>query len=611
MTQHVPSALWIIPRLREIGTIAESGPGMRTYTSSEMREWLGGVGDLAAAVNAATPLPKLLDLIAETACELTGYEASGVLLVDDDRHRLYISGSAGLSAEYVADVNERRTITVDSGPLSGGPSTRAFLTAEPVIVADILADSSFGPWAWLADNYGYRAMAAVPLLIDRVPVGTLNCYRTSVHDFGPDEVALLWTLANQAGTALQSSRLITSLTEQRRLLEQSEDIHRELTEVALRAGGVQGVAQALARLQRRPVLVTDTAGVVAANAPYQGVQLAPQPFEPDQVPDEIGEVAQGNRVTAPVSLGREVVARLWLPGTLAEMTELDRRALEHAAVVCALEFLRQRTATDVEWNLRSDLLADLLSGAAPDSLSARAVTLGHDLTRAHTVIVAASDGDAGPSAVRSLLSTVRAVAAQCEPRPLLTSTGDDVLVLWPEAPRADTPTQAAEHIRHAVSRLVGGQTATVVVGHRCERLADARAAVGTARAALQLARLQGANRVVTLPDLGVYGLLLQLNDPHELVRFADHTLSALRKYDDRKKAQLISTLRTYLEQGMNVGRTAAALFVHQNTVGLRLKKIEEVAGISLQEPESWLRLKLALMAVDVLGGARPLTPPRN
>jgi DNA-binding PucR family transcriptional regulator len=132
--------------------------------------------------------------------------------------------------------------------------------------------------------------------------------------------------------------------------------------------------------------------------------------------------------------------------------------------------------------------------------------------------------------------------------------------------------------------------------------------VGTARAALQLARLQGANRVVTLPDLGVYGLLLQLNDPHELVRFADHTLGALRKYDDRKKAQLISTLRTYLERGMNVGRTAAALFVHQNTVGLRLKKIEEVAGISLQEPESWLRLKLALMAADVLGGARPLTP---
>lgn len=575
---------------------------MRTYTSSEMRQWLGAVGDLAAAVNAATPLPKLLDLIAETACALTGYEASGVLLVDDDRHRLNISGSAGLSAEYVAEVNERRTITVGSGPLSGGPSTWAFRSGEPVIVSDILADPSFAPWAWLADNYGYRAMAAVPLMVDRVPAGTLNCYRTSVHDFGPDEIALLWTLANQAGTALQSSRLISSLTEQRRLLEQSEDIHRGLTEVVLRAGGVQGVAEALARLQRRPVLVTDASGAVAANAPHDGVLLARESVDPGQLPDSIGEVAQGNRVTAPVSLGREVVARLWLPGCMADMSELDRRALEHAAVVCALEFLRQRTATDVEWSLRSDLLADFLGGSTADGLSARAGSLGHDLARPHTVIVAAPDGGGG---IRSLLSTVRAVAAQCEPRPLVTSTGGEVLVLWPEAPRAEPAAQAAERIRHAASRLVGGQTVTVVIGHRCERLADARAAMGTARAALELARLHGANRVVTLPDLGVYGLLLQLNDPHELVRFSDHTLAALRRYDERKSAQLVDTVRTYLDQGMSVGRTAAALFLHQNTVGLRLKKIKEVTGLSLQQPESWLQLKLALMAADVLGGVQP------
>jgi sugar diacid utilization regulator/GAF domain-containing protein len=579
---------------------------MRTYTSTEMRDWLGGVGDLAAAVNGATPLPKLLDLIASTACRLTDYAASGVLLVDEGRDCLYFSGSAGLSAEYVAEVNERRTITLASGPLSGGPSSRAFVTAQPVIIRDVLADPSFAPWAALAHKYGYRALAAIPLLVDHVPVGTLNCYCTSVHEFGPDEVALLWTLANQAGTALQSSRLINSLTEQRLLLEQSEDIHRELTEVALRAGGVQGVAEALARLQRRPVLVTDATGVVAANAQHQGVQLAPESIASEELPEGIGEVAQANRVTAPVLLGREVVARIWLSGRLAEMTELDRRALEHAAVVCALEYQRQRTAVDVEWSLRSDLLADLLSGTAIDALTARAVALGHDLVRAHTVVVAAPD-QSGPGAGRLLLATVRAVAAQCEPRPLVTSIRDEALILWPEAPQAGTPMAAAEHIRRAVNRLADGGTVTVVVGHRSDRVEDARAAVGTARGALELARLHGADRVVTLPDLGVYGLLLQLNDPRELVRFADHTLAPLRKYDERKNAQLVSTVRTYLEQGMSVNRTAAALFVHQNTVGLRLKKVEEVAGISLQEPESWLQLKVALMATDVLGGAGPST----
>ncbi|MFI5613220.1 hypothetical protein [Amycolatopsis sp. NPDC051903] len=113
---------------------------MRTHTSHDVRRWLTGVGSIAAAVNAATPLPELLDLIARTACELTGYDASGVLLADDAHRTLRISGSSGLSADYVADVNERRTITLADGPLSGGPSSRAFRTAQPVPIADILSD---------------------------------------------------------------------------------------------------------------------------------------------------------------------------------------------------------------------------------------------------------------------------------------------------------------------------------------------------------------------------------------------------------------------------------------------------------------------------------------
>jgi hypothetical protein len=147
--------------------------------------------------------------------------------------------------------------------------------------------------------------------------------------------------------------------------------------------------------------------------------------------------------------------------------------------------------------------------------------------------VVASPDQSGPGDGRLLLATVRAVAAQCEPRPLVTSIRDEALILWPEAPQADTPMAAAEHIRRAVNRLADGGTVTVVVGHRSDRAEDARAAVGTARGALELARLHGADRVVTLPDLGGYGLILQINEPPEIVRFANNILTPLRKYNER------------------------------------------------------------------------------
>jgi GAF domain-containing protein/sugar diacid utilization regulator len=574
-----------------------------TDRGHELRRWLAGVGDIAAAVNDGAPLQELLDLIARTAGALTGHEGSAVLLADEQLRSLVISGSAGLSDDYVKQVNETHTIALGSGPLADGPSSRAFRTAEPVPICDLQADPMFEPWAGLAQEHGYRAIAAVPLIVGGEPAGTLNCYRTSVHHFGDDELALFSTLANQAGTALGSSRLIRSLTEQRRLLERAEEIHTELTAVALRGGGMHGVAEGLSRLLSSPVLITDQDGIEEASAVCHGVRLSPEPTgNAALATDGIDEFAEAHRLTAPVVLGREVVARLWVPGSLDEIGELERRAIEHAAVVCALESLRQRTIADVEWRLRGDLLTDLLAGTTASSLAQRAGPLGHELGRAHRVLAVALDsGPAATDRTRGLLGIVRSVAERCTPRPLVTSEADHVLALWPDDPDGPACREAAEAIRAGAHRGLADQSATVVVGHHCSDLAESPSAMRTARGGLEVARLHGRDRTVSLPDLGVYGLLLQLDDPRELLHFAEDTLAPLQDYDDRRNTSLLKTVRTYLNQSMSVTRTASSLYVHPNTVGLRLRRIEELTGVSMQHPESLLRFKIALMARDVLG----------
>ncbi|MCX6467150.1 MAG: helix-turn-helix domain-containing protein, partial [Pseudonocardiales bacterium] len=135
-------------------------------------------------------------------------------------------------------------------------------------------------------------------------------------------------------------------------------------------------------------------------------------------------------------------------------------------------------------------------------------------------------------------------------------------------------------------------------------LSDYASAFRIARGALELAQLRGGlDRTFTVPDLGVYGLLLQLEDPHELVRFADGVLAPLRRHDDHRDMALVATLRTYLEQGTSTSRTAAALYLHPNTVGLRLRRIEELIGVRLADPEALLQFQAAFMAEDVTGSA--------
>ncbi|NMH94057.1 PucR family transcriptional regulator, partial [Pseudonocardia bannensis] len=208
-----------------------------------------------------------------------------------------------------------------------------------------------------------------------------------------------------------------------------------------------------------------------------------------------------------------------------------------------------------------------------------------------------------PTDVRRLLGIAQSAADRTRPRPLVTSSGEYVVLLWPHDPtgREVNPQAAAESVRQAARRGLDGMNVSVAVSPRCTELRDYAAGFRVARGAVELARLRGGSgRTITLPDLGVYGLLLQLEDPNELIGFAERVLAPLREYEARKGISLISTLRTYLDEGLSTARTAAALYLHVNTVALRLKRIEELIGMPLTQPEALLQLTAALMAQDVV-----------
>lgn len=121
--------------------------------TSDVRRWLAGVAEIATAVNAPVPLPVLLDLVAEKACTLMGYELCAVLLANDSRDALVIEGSYGLTPEYVARVNTDHPIRLGPGPLGEGPSSRAFNSGEPQAIDDITVEPMFRPWGrWRASR---------------------------------------------------------------------------------------------------------------------------------------------------------------------------------------------------------------------------------------------------------------------------------------------------------------------------------------------------------------------------------------------------------------------------------------------------------------------------
>lgn len=123
-------------------------------------------------------------------------------------------------------------------------------------------------------------------------------------------------------------------------------------------------------------------------------------------------------------------------------------------------------------------------------------------------------------------------------------------------------------------------------------IADVAASYGEARDAVEIA-----------VGIGVHGRALHFDDvlidhmvrstPHA-GRILDSTLRPLLDYDAAKQAELVSTLRAYMESSFNLTRSAEVLQVHPNTVVYRLRRIRELSGRDPHDPNDLLLLFLGL-----------------
>jgi sugar diacid utilization regulator len=569
--------------------------------------WVDALSQLAVAANVTDSGTALLDRVAAVTCRLTGFDFGAVLLADTASERLLIEGFAGLDPGYVSKVNSQ--VPLQLGRQACGavsPSCQAFTTAVPVWVADLQTDAGFSQWSGLALEQGYHTLVAVPLRVGETIAGTLNCYSRTTRQEEKHTVRIVVALADYAGAAIQMSRLRSTaqrrldelvsvneqLRDQKQQLERMESIHSELTHVAVSGGKLPDVANALSKaLDGYPVRIEDADGELLA---YAAEVEHPRADVAGVDPEAPG------RLTVPVSVDGEAVARISTGVAAAMATMLQRQALEHAATVCAMLLCQDRLTAVAEARFLGDLVGDLVSGQ-PDRLARateRARRAGYNSTIARRVVVVRPLPDSRlnqPIALQGLAQRLAGDATDV----LVGSYGSDLLLLWPE-PMATPDPGLAETLR----RWIRPADAVAVIGQRCAAITEYARAYRIARGAVGLSRAKnGGPSVVALSDLGVYELLLQLDDSTAITRFSDATLAPARDYDRERGTDLVHTLRVYFNNACHTEATAQALFIHANTVNLRLRRIEKLLSVSLARPADLLKVSAALMADDVVRNA--------
>ena len=100
--------------------------------------------------------------------------------------------------------------------------------------------------------------------------------------------------------------------------------------------------------------------------------------------------------------------------------------------------------------------------------------------------------------------------------------------------------------------------------------------------------------------LGVYKLLLSVEDKTVLKDFYKESVGKIEAYDKENQTELMSFLRIYLENNGSPQLVSEKQYVHRNTVANQLKKIAKITGFDPMDLEDRVKLYLGFYINDII-----------
>ena len=423
-------------------------------------------------------------------------------------------------------------------------------------------------------------------------------------------------------------------------LRESERIHKQFIQLVLGGGSYGDIAQEIAQRLERPVFIVDRfrrvlgeGQVIGKSQSYRvltrdeqgGDRYLGRNYQPEVIeklpgsgavrkvvsgPDGVIEHVAYPVMVGPMPLGEIIV---WGPMEKPHQS-IELIAIEHGSTVAALKMMERRAIAEVEERFRNEILEGLLSvePAERDSAIRLSTDLGHRLVSPFAVIVVAPDfpSDTPLTKVKSIeqrnigssLYLARRYIRAIEPNASFWYQGPRLVVFFPFWRRAasDARDLLTRELRFICDRIKGENepySVSMGVSTIAHDLEDFRFAHDCAKQSLELGpTLQDSNiaLVTHYDELGLFRVVSSGKNAAGLDQFCQDTIGPLLEHDSANRADLLRTLRVYLEQNQNSARAAKLLFIHYNTLRHRIKRVKEILGNDLENPQRRMAIEVAL-----------------
>ncbi|KUJ64684.1 PucR family transcriptional regulator [Streptomyces albus subsp. albus] len=438
------------------------------------------------------------------------------------------------------------------------------------------------------------------------------------------------------------------------------EAQRELTRAAMGAEGPAALLTRLAAHLDGWAALYDASGAVVAAAPdwaarraarltadVERLRARPAPASAVLGGDagESGEETADRVELQSLGTGRRARGVLAV-GTGAPLGTAERYAVHSAVALLTLTTERSRALQEAEQRLGAAVLRMLLAGqpdharavagqlygglldapfrmlvaeAAPGSTAgqtaddgaADAATAARGQTQSSVTGAGpgqtpggAATAEAAPDPLGALADALETAAVRTGEAVLVVPDGERLIVLAPDggaavaacaehAAAVDARRGTATRPRDRASATAPGDDLVVGLSAPAGPI-GAAAAYRQAEQALSVARRRG--RVLVEHEEVAAGSVLPLLADDAVRAFADGMLRALYEHDATGRGDLVASLRAWLSRHGQWDAAAADLGVHRHTLRYRMRRVEEILGRSLDDPDVRMELWLALKA---------------
>lgn len=404
-----------------------------------------------------------------------------------------------------------------------------------------------------------KSAFCVPILYKDSCLGVLVVDNFSQDGiFSNADLEVIQIIADQSAIALEHSRVYHHLLQKNEMLSDTISIHKKFYQLIIDGEGIGQILLLLENLIRSKVVHHET-NIYKQDSNYY-----------------------------PIVRSHEILGVLELERPFESFPEFEQLIIEHACSAIALELTKNSALLEQEFHIRHEIFNQLLHDLTNSDLKRILNYLQwNDVSDIQCIII---EGAENPLWDKNKLTDKQWLVLSFETmlksicgNSFVVTNAFQIIVVLP-----DVKEYQLSQIIKEIETITGNDKQILIGIGRNISIQQISISYNEALQSINYAKTTKLSNIVEYAKLGMERLFHEI-DPQRIEIFIQDKIGKLLKTD----LLLVETLLCFITKNKNHKETAKELHIHGNTLYYRLRKIEDILQIDLNNEKEWVDIVIA------------------